>query len=517
MKKILTIVMAALIFIIPNISSVSAATNEPYLENEKFKELPKKTLVPSRTAIVKSGAPTVGGLLAGMLQSYALSTPVGQQAYEQGIEALTVVDKAAEDFADGFLAYNYNSAVPSDFEVSARDFSGLIGFFELAYERYLNRAWGVYTGQVITPYLRLRAFDSNIVPENDNYLRLLEKDGDSTLYTFMYHLKRNDEDYNFVYGIETRVHPAVGLEYFPIKYYYGTDFTYITPTYKEDLWTVPGYQGQVKTLQNAARVLRNVWLSDKAAIAGTYTDTVSAPSVPILNSTSSTYSIPMIPNYVEDKKIPAVVQIGETDYWEIPYDNANYDSTKPEDENNPKEINNYVPVDDPKATPEPEKIPNPDYDPTKPINPSPDDAANEWDWWKALDLLGWFGKMVDALIDIPLAIIKGITDIISSLFVPTVPLSETFAPMFDSFKAKFNTPEDFDYLKGSFDTTGNSCTIADMNASFFGHEMKVFDGKALLDTSTWFKPIMAGFMWLLFGFWAFRKVNAIVSKNGGIN
>lgn len=142
-----------------------------------------------------------------------------------------------------------------------------------------------------------------------------------------------------------------------------------------------------------------------------------------------------------------------------------------------------------------------------------------WEWMQklidtiaglGLDLWNWLGKIADGILSIPDLIITALTD----LFVPKPnDIPDLWEPIKETARKKFNDPNDFKKLAPSIGSAG--CP-PDIYASVFGHRMKVVDVQLVCSQADWWKPIMAAFMWFLFGWWLFRKGNAIMARNGGI-
>lgn len=126
------------------------------------------------------------------------------------------------------------------------------------------------------------------------------------------------------------------------------------------------------------------------------------------------------------------------------------------------------------------------------------------------DIGKWFGEILEGILGVPDLILDGL----GKLFVPDISVPDQFTPLLDQFKTKFNKPSDFDFLNGSFQ---NSCGVNDIYANLFGKRVKVFDSSFVIKYAAWWKPIMSGFMWFMFGFWAFRRMNMMASKNGGVS
>lgn len=124
------------------------------------------------------------------------------------------------------------------------------------------------------------------------------------------------------------------------------------------------------------------------------------------------------------------------------------------------------------------------------------------------------GSILTTVVNIPNLIIQGIESLFSTLFVPTVSVQEQFSPLKEQAEKKFFPADTFKYLAAPF--KGASCDAPrDMYANLFGMEMKVFDSSFIEATSQWWKPIISGFLWFMFGFWLFRRMNMMASKNGG--
>lgn len=149
------------------------------------------------------------------------------------------------------------------------------------------------------------------------------------------------------------------------------------------------------------------------------------------------------------------------------------------------------------------------------------------DWFKYFgQLLSWIGNLLDALfswigewlktiVTTILSVPDLIGDGLKKLFIPSDPIGDLVDPLITDFKKKFNTPSDFAFLSPSNLGLGNSCGIEDQYVTIFGVKAKILDASFLLKYSQWFKPIMSAFFWFMFGWWLFRRMNMMASKNGG--
>lgn len=518
MKKILFVYISLFMIFTPVLSVYAA---EPvYYENEKFKEDKKTVVVPRRSAPA-SGA---GGLIMGTMQSILLTTDGGKAAYNQYESVVTETDKFAGDVANKIVNKTYNSLVPNTWELTSAESSGVVGFISAVYEKYQFNVYNI--GWYSTRFKNqsgenlLLGNTKNSVLGVSRYFSITNPIDDGVTH-YVFYSKQ------YVEGMPES--PVVGAyaRYFGSAVQPSSSFYWYSESYVRSLAYRDKDGNYIFDLAWSHRVINQEYskLINKLVSEGNELGSISSPYEEYQNyikplklsvPSSPSYAVPSFPDYPDTNEIPAIVIFEDSPgvhYWEVPKDNPKYDSSRPSDaQTNPPKINEYVPIDEPEKQPIPQKTTTP---PVNDVPSDPDDAPTEWDWWKSLDLLGWFAKIIAAIVQIPIAIIDGIIDLISKLFIPEKPISETFSPLFEQFKSKFNTPEDFAFIAGNFDMTGQSCSIKDIEADLMGKEMKVFDSGALLTTSTWFKPIMSGFMWLLFGFWAFRKVNAIVAKNGG--
>lgn len=103
---------------------------------------------------------------------------------------------------------------------------------------------------------------------------------------------------------------------------------------------------------------------------------------------------------------------------------------------------------------------------------------------------------------------KSLLDGLTGLFVPSEPLGPKFDPVKDEMTNKFNTPDDFKVFAPAL--SGKNCP-----PDILWKGMKIVDVQLVCGQAYWWKPIMIGFMWFLFGWWAFRKTNALMAKRGG--
>lgn len=208
----------------------------------------------------------------------------------------------------------------------------------------------------------------------------------------------------------------------------------------------------------------------------------------------------------------------------------------------------------------PGKEPVAPSDPVAPVDPVKDAPGEEltlWDWlknllnkilewlkaiWKAIlsipsflldwfkyfgQLLSWIGDLIasffswlgewfltiiNSILSIPSLIGEGL----QKLFIPSDPIGDLVEPVITDFKEKFNTPKDFAFLSPS-NLSGNGCSIEDKYVTVFGVEAKIIDSSFLIKYSKWFKPIISAFFWFMFGWWLFRRMNMMASKNGGVS
>jgi hypothetical protein len=131
------------------------------------------------------------------------------------------------------------------------------------------------------------------------------------------------------------------------------------------------------------------------------------------------------------------------------------------------------------------------------------------EWFQTL--WDWLSNIANDIMGLPKTILDGITE----LFIPGDPteVPDMFMSVKDSVADKFNKPDDFTFLKPLW--SSSDCP-PDIYASLMGQNLKVVDLQLVCSKSSWWKPIMTGFMWFLFGWWLFRKANALMAKNGGI-
>lgn len=146
----------------------------------------------------------------------------------------------------------------------------------------------------------------------------------------------------------------------------------------------------------------------------------------------------------------------------------------------------------------------------------PSDGTYPW-----LDtIVGWLNAIVSWLKGI-WTLIKGlaveIAGAIGAALVPATPVSEQFAPFVDDLSAKFNTPADFEFLKGQI--SGTCGNMNNLRANVMGQELVIVKFDEAKKWASWWMPIMKGFMWFGFGFWLYRKAIAMAGKNGngGVN
>lgn len=130
-------------------------------------------------------------------------------------------------------------------------------------------------------------------------------------------------------------------------------------------------------------------------------------------------------------------------------------------------------------------------------------------------LWGWLEGLLKAILDAIKALAGLIAAAIGALFIPEKPIGEMFAPFISLIGEKFNTPSDFDFLKNAFSNGSKSCPD-DIGITISGKNLDIVDLGFACDAAKWWKPIMSGFIWFLFGFWLFRKSNQLMSKRGGV-
>lgn len=201
-----------------------------------------------------------------------------------------------------------------------------------------------------------------------------------------------------------------------------------------------------------------------------------------------------------------------------------------------------VPWNEPFKEPEPDPVGDPDSGIDK--GEQPDGKPGNSSWWewllspldKILELLrelfnwlksifssipewfatlfNWLSRILDGILGIPQLILNGL----ETLFVPSDPIGDLLTPIGDVVKTKFNTPSDFAFLMPSIQNGGCPPNIELKGYDIAGSKFSnvVGDLSIACGESNWWKKIMSGFIWFLFGWWLFRKGNALMAKNGGI-
>lgn len=112
---------------------------------------------------------------------------------------------------------------------------------------------------------------------------------------------------------------------------------------------------------------------------------------------------------------------------------------------------------------------------------------------------------------------KSLKDTITEFFVPSVPMGDLWTPIGDTVKTKFNEPKDFEFLVPAF-TEGSCPPNIKLNGMKIGSNNLVGDVVDLsipCGQAPWWKAIATGLIYFLFGWWLFRKANALMSKHGG--
>ncbi len=107
-----------------------------------------------------------------------------------------------------------------------------------------------------------------------------------------------------------------------------------------------------------------------------------------------------------------------------------------------------------------------------------------------------------------------ITGALTDVFVPSETTIDGFDSISTDFKAKFNSPSDFAWL-GNAIKDGGSCNVKDIYIDIFGQHLKIVDMSKVIQWSHWWKPIISGMFWFLFGWWLYRRILQVLAKNGG--
>ncbi len=133
-----------------------------------------------------------------------------------------------------------------------------------------------------------------------------------------------------------------------------------------------------------------------------------------------------------------------------------------------------------------------------------------------------FQSLFQSILDLLNSIWSGITNLpnaiassIAALFMPSIDPAVQFNPVVDSFKGKFNNPSDFAYLNDH--VFSNQCqNLNNIQLTLFGVTVTAVDFTLLKVAATWWLPIMKGFIWFLFGWWAYKRVVDLFKRSGQI-
>ena len=140
-------------------------------------------------------------------------------------------------------------------------------------------------------------------------------------------------------------------------------------------------------------------------------------------------------------------------------------------------------------------------------------VENDGLWSK---LWEWLKRILDAILSIPAAILSIpaiFWDYLVSLFVPTKAISDYVLDLRNLIATKIPIDTDFTYLKGEL----RACKMADIKANLYGKELTIVKYEYVKSASDWFKPIIVGLLWFLFGWYAWRKLIGFFNQTGGAN
>ncbi|MGW2184052.1 hypothetical protein ACWCXX_40050 [Streptomyces sp. NPDC001732] len=125
------------------------------------------------------------------------------------------------------------------------------------------------------------------------------------------------------------------------------------------------------------------------------------------------------------------------------------------------------------------------------------------------DLTGISG-LLKGILDAIKAIPTAFMDLLKALFIPTT-LAASLSNMVDMGNKLVLLP-DFSFLKGSV----GSCMRSDIKISIYGKSLTIVSMDYLLQASSYYMPIMRGLLWFLFGWYAYRKIIAMLNKVDGV-
>lgn len=142
-----------------------------------------------------------------------------------------------------------------------------------------------------------------------------------------------------------------------------------------------------------------------------------------------------------------------------------------------------------------------------------------WEWLQSIiDAIQGLGVQLWEWLQLLLDTIKGIVSDIGTmlydLLVPQQTLTSLLVPIRDKIESKINTPADFAWIVP--DVQENGCPQDITLNGYMGVSGKIVDVNLVCKTAPWWRGIMIGFLYFLFGWWVVRKINAIMAKNGGI-
>lgn len=433
-----------LLSFLPNIANAEAALKlaEPVecpsgtgncykITNPKIEGKPKLTLVQSKPPLqTPTGktplAPGIAGTLIGTVTSLAMLTPLGQDIYNQGAEAITKLDYAAYDFVHDILLPKYQTTIDN---LATQYVDGnriLIHGTETMFNDIVN--W-------IDNYMYNNANASDYANPTHDWSELTWK---PTSFSSTY------KWYHYV-GITYKAGLTYGYSYFYINEKVGTykpfyvwlfdgNSTSISPNYPNGYLSV-----QFSTLAEAM----NYTMSQ---LKHTYYDKTTAQiSVPSSHgdvSPSIKTDQVSVPYTTDQTTMPAITQIDNTKYWEVPQTDGNI---------------HYQPINDPAATPTADKVVmdetgqvlNPDGVPTgetvnpneyeipqttdpTPTDPTPTDPITS-------DIVNPFlGTPEDLLLSL-LSLLRAIIEYMARMFafiltIPLIPPISIENPAFEWFK-----------------------------------------------------------------------------------
>lgn len=408
LKKTLLILLSSIFFILPALKplTVHAEAAPKYIPNPEVNqpEKPKLYLVEKRPVpsppVGKPPIPGSAGLLYGLMSSWLLTTETGQYLYNSGAEKLEQLDYFMYESIENALPVigTYLDTAGTTITDGTRKAVQLPSSLYSTYYDSLFVAYSKVGSIKDVGYSLINSTFTNLI----NNVPYPNFSSASTFYSYVGTADFPDINVTYIYFITTWVN-SNGVTVYQGNYnrYIDGEFHYTigVTTGLQDLLTVRAQTG--KSMADRKTESLN------PVTAYNYIPYPSAS--PVLNRPDSQI---MFPTITDPMEVPAIVEIGDTKYWEVLQPNPDFNLDYPVDPQwNPEIIKQYEPVGDVVSPPIPDVILNPDYvpgtepDPDTIIDPEPSPSPEtggllqiDWSWWN------WLKTLLQEILDSILAL-----------------------------------------------------------------------------------------------------------------